>query len=155
MLFLSKNFKKFLIGMFVINVFICITLFVLTFMSSYGTENFYKVISAFFNNSAAPFLMVAILPLTCSLSWDAEKRPMVTFFVSGSLLIFYVLSALPLSVEALIIGLMNIGGLGGSSRYSFAYHTIVNISGCGALFNFLVSIFLVFAKLKYKKDIKQ
>ena len=157
MTFLYKHLKKLLTGMFILNVLICVSLFVFTLMPCHEDKNFYELFSGFWGNSIAPFLMAAVLPLVCFLSGYGIKKPYLIIFNPFLLFGFSLLCALPLSFEAAIKGFMSIGlGEQPISNYRFAYYAIIYVGEYGFLVNFVFSLFIViillFGAKKYKTE---
>ncbi len=96
---------------------ICVFVFV-TFVGSLPFregQNFYECFIGFFGETLStiqPYLVMAILFLSCVAAFFAIKWPLFSIFVWGGSLTFFVVATLPYSIEAMIVGFASpwIGG---------------------------------------------
>jgi len=114
-------------------LFICLFVFVthVGFLPFREEQNFYECFTGFFGETLStiqPYLVMAILFLSCIMAFFAIKRPLFSSFIWVCSLAFFVIATLPYAIEAMIVGLASPWIGGSMATYKIGFELINAVS---------------------------
>ncbi len=107
----------------------CVFVFVLivAFLPFCEKRNFYECFIGFFGSNLStiqPYFLMAILLLSCVGAFFAIRQPLFSFMIIVCSVSFFVIAALPYSIEAMIVGFASPWIGGNMSTYGIGFDLI-------------------------------
>ncbi len=92
---------------FILHIFVFVFVAVVGFLPFRNDETFYELLVGFFGDTLSvihPYLLMAILLLSCVMAYFAIKRPWVSLLILASTFLFFGIVFFPIAVEGAMLG---------------------------------------------------